>query len=165
MDVQYDADLRDGPGREFLGAQRVEIGDGAVVFFQDLVIGDLDPFPAVGLDGEDAHPEHAAAVVLQQGGVAQPAHDILVYAPGLGGVEKLGPGFPAVDPHAEVPDHGAFGQGEQVIALEAGIVGIVELLVDDGGGQLPLDRDADIVPYHLQRKGRGRPRHRPGRGE
>ena len=130
MDVHDDADLGDGPGREFFRAQGIEVGDAAVVFFQYFVVGNLDPFAAAGLDGEDAHAEYAAPVIFQQGGVAQPAHDVLVDAPGLGGVEQLGPGLAAVDPHAEIIDDGAGGQREQVVAFQAGGVGVVELLVD-----------------------------------
>ncbi len=75
--------LLQGAGGELLGGQGVSITHKVVVATQDLCVFQLDASLALGWDRIHAGLEGAAPDVLQQSGIAPPAHGVLVDAAGF----------------------------------------------------------------------------------
>jgi len=132
------------------GRLRVDVAEGAVVGRQQRRVLDLDqPFVA-RWDGEDVGLDGVLADVLQQGGVAQLAHDGVVDAAGLVLAQQLGLDGHAVYPHRQLADGRAGGQRKVVGSFQQPVVGVAEELLDVGRGHLVGDGHADALIGDLQ---------------
>ena len=113
----------------------------AIVRGQDLAVFNLDAPLVAGRDGENVGLDGPCAHILQQGRVAQLAHNLVVDGAGLVGVQDFGLDGLAVDPHGELGYRRAFRQREEIGAFHHPVVVVDEELVDVGGGHLVLDGD------------------------
>ena len=145
FDFDGDGDFGDGLGGELLSAQRVDEAHQAVLPLQELGVADLDASLAVGRDGEDVGLEHPAVDVLQQGGVALAADDLLVDAAGLVPVQQAALKLLSVNEHGEVGDGGVLGEGEDVGGFQRRVSRVLERLVDLYLGDLVADGDFDSM--------------------
>ena len=164
VDGDLDGNILDERGAEFLGVERIHIFHQSTLVLEQLGVGDPDPLVRPRLDREDADLEGIAAHVFEQGRVFHLADDVLVKRAGFVGGQQLGLGHGAVDVHRELVDVRAGRQRKNVGAFEPGVVRIVKLLVDRGGGGQIVDFHADPVVVHGERGERkmagGHERHR-----
>lgn len=138
-------DLLERLSREALSVQAVDVADQPLFCSQHLLVGDLNPTVLTRRDREHPRHERSPARVLQQGGVPQPVHDLLIGAPRRVGVQELGFDSTPVHPHREVGDRRVLGDREEVGPFGNPVIGVVKDLVDLGSSDLILNRDVDLV--------------------
>ena len=152
IDGHLDRDILDRHRAEFLGVERIDVFDQPGIILQQLGVLDLDLLAGIRLDRVDPHLEGIAADILEQRRILHLADDLLIDGAGLVGGQQFGLHHLAVDVHRELVDVGAWRQGKDISPFQAGVVGIVELLVDRGGRHVVLDVDRHPVVGHRQRR-------------
>ncbi|MCZ7635654.1 MAG: hypothetical protein M5U12_06165 [Verrucomicrobia bacterium] len=139
-----------GLAENFSVFRGIAVADQPGVGAEQLRVGELHLLLAARFDGEDAHLEQVTTDVLEEGGIAVFADDVLVELPRLVGGQEFGGHLTAVHFHAEPVDLSAFGHRKDVGPFELLVVGVVELLVDGRGGHLVAHRHVHVVIHDLQ---------------
>ncbi len=128
-----------------VGAQRVDVLDQADLGLGHRGVANGDLLVAARGDGEDAQLEQAVVHVFQETGILGLLDDVGVDLAGLGGLDEFARDLFAGDPHGELADGGALGDGEDVGGLELAVGVVAEGLLDAGDGDLVVDGDGDLV--------------------